>query len=116
MNKGQGFFFLILCLLATACSKKVITPVTTTAPKTILNIEEIDFDYFQGKARMILRDEYALAPEWSDRAIDLAERLDDDEALVHVVGSLDSSDANRLVVRAIAGAIDDGARSGSHVA
>src|SRR5688572_22176107 len=56
MNKGPGFFFIILCLLATACSKKVITPVTTTAPKTILNIEEIDFDYFQGKARMILRD------------------------------------------------------------
>ena len=56
MNKGPGFFFIILCLLAAACSKKVITPVTTTAPKTILNIEEIDFDYFQGKARMILRD------------------------------------------------------------
>src|SRR5688572_21289106 len=56
MNKGPGFFFIILCLLATACSKKVITPVTTTAPKTILNIEEIDFDYFQGKARMVLRD------------------------------------------------------------
>ena len=33
----------------------------------------------------ILRDEYALAPEWSDRAIDLAERLGDDEALVHAL-------------------------------
>ena len=55
MNKGQGFFFIILCLLATACSKKVTTPLSTT-PKTVLNIEEIDFDYFQGKARMILRD------------------------------------------------------------
>lgn len=55
MNKGQGFFFIILCLLATACSKKVITPVVT-GPKNALNIEEIDFDYFQGKARMILRD------------------------------------------------------------
>lgn len=55
MNKGPGFFFVLLCLVATACSKKVISPVSTT-PKPILNIEEIDFDYFQGKARMILRD------------------------------------------------------------
>ena len=55
MNKGPGFFFIILCVLATACSKKVVTPVSTT-PKSVLNIEEIDFDYFQGKARMILRD------------------------------------------------------------
>src|SRR5690349_216487 len=55
MNKSQGFFFIILCLLAAACSKKVATPLSTT-PKTVLNIEEIDFDYFQGKARMILRD------------------------------------------------------------
>jgi hypothetical protein len=55
MNKGPGFFFMILCVLASACSKKVITPLSTT-PKSILNIEEIDFEYFQGKARMILRD------------------------------------------------------------
>lgn len=56
MNKGQGFFFVILCLLVlTACSKKAVTPFATT-PKKSLNIEEIDFDYFQGKARMILRD------------------------------------------------------------
>ena len=56
MNKGPGFFFIILCLLATACSKKVLSPVAATPPKTALNIEEIDFDYFQGKARMVLRD------------------------------------------------------------
>lgn len=56
MNRGPGFFFIILCLLATACSKKVITPVISAVPKTAMNIEEIDFDYFQGKARMILRD------------------------------------------------------------
>lgn len=55
MNKGPGFFIIILCILASACSKKVVAPVST-APKTILNIEEIDFDFFQGKARMILRD------------------------------------------------------------
>jgi DNA-binding CsgD family transcriptional regulator len=33
----------------------------------------------------ILRDEYALAPEWGDRAIALAERLGDNEALVHAL-------------------------------
>ena len=55
MNKGPGFFFVILCVLASACSKKVTTALSTT-PKTALNIEEIDFDYFQGKARMVLRD------------------------------------------------------------
>jgi hypothetical protein len=55
MNKSPGFFFVLLCLLAAGCSKKVVTPISTT-PKSVLNIEEIDFDYFQGKARMILRD------------------------------------------------------------
>jgi hypothetical protein len=56
MNKSQGFFFIILCMLVfTACSKKSFSP-TAVSPKTALNIEEIDFDYFQGKARMILRD------------------------------------------------------------
>lgn len=44
-----------LIVLATGCSKKVTAPTIST-PKTTLNIEEIDFDYFQGKARMILRD------------------------------------------------------------
>ena len=56
MNKGPGFFFIILCVLASACSKKVVTTPVSVTPKSVLNIEEIDFDYFQGKARMILRD------------------------------------------------------------
>ena len=56
MSKGLGFFIISLCILATACSKKVVTPIATVPPKTTLNIEEIDFDYFQGKARMVLRD------------------------------------------------------------
>jgi hypothetical protein len=56
MNKGPGFFFMLLCLVAAAgCSKKVITTLSTT-PKSVLSIEEIDFEYLQGKARMILRD------------------------------------------------------------
>lgn len=55
MNKSPGFFFLVVVLVATACSKKTISSLSTE-PKTALNIEEIDFDYFQGKARMVLRD------------------------------------------------------------
>jgi hypothetical protein len=54
MNKSLRFC-LILLTVATACSKKVVAPLVTT-PKTTLNVEEIDFEYFQGKARMILRD------------------------------------------------------------
>lgn len=46
---------MLLCLLTTGCARKVYTPLSTT-PKAVLNIEEIDFDYFQGKARMVLRD------------------------------------------------------------
>lgn len=55
MNKSQGFLFIALCIITAACSRKVVTPTVTT-PRTTLNIEEIDFDYFQGKARMVLRD------------------------------------------------------------
>lgn len=47
--------FIALCIITAACSRKVVTPTVTT-PRTTLNIEEIDFDYFQGKARMVLRD------------------------------------------------------------
>lgn len=55
MNKSLWFLAVTLIVLATGCSKKVTAPTIST-PKTTLNIEEIDFDYFQGKARMILRD------------------------------------------------------------
>lgn len=55
MNKGLGYCLIILALLAISCSKKITTPPDVT-PKTVLNIEEIDFEYFEGKARMILRD------------------------------------------------------------
>ncbi|HEX8041674.1 MAG TPA: DUF4292 domain-containing protein [Chryseosolibacter sp.] len=55
MNKSQASILIMLSLVIGACSKKVVAPLVTT-PKTALNIEEIDFDYFQGKARMVLRD------------------------------------------------------------
>lgn len=46
-----------LTFLAMSCSKKITSPaISVTPPKPTLNVEEIDFDYMQGKARMILRD------------------------------------------------------------
>ena len=47
-----------LSILTMACSKKIITTTTptTTPSRPTLAIEEIDFEYFQGKARMVLRD------------------------------------------------------------
>ena len=56
MSKGRGFLIITFCILASACSKKIVVTPTATAPQATLNIEEIDFGYFQGKARMILRD------------------------------------------------------------
>jgi hypothetical protein len=56
MNKSLGFFIIGALLLATACSKKTVTPVLPTPPGTALNVQELDFENFQGKARMILRD------------------------------------------------------------
>ena len=46
-----------LSITMVACSKKVVSTVTpTTTPRPSLNIDEIDFEYFHGKARMVLRD------------------------------------------------------------
>jgi len=56
MNKSIRFLLLALPIFFTGCSKKVVTPLTTKSPTAVLNIEEINFEYFQGKARMILRD------------------------------------------------------------
>jgi hypothetical protein len=44
-----------LTLLLFACSKKVVAPVTAI-PSSTLAIEEIDFEYLHGKARMVLKD------------------------------------------------------------
>jgi hypothetical protein len=59
MNSIFRLFLFVSPLFFLACSKKVVTTTTPTigTPRPVLNIEEIDFDYFQGKARMILRDE-----------------------------------------------------------
>src|SRR5687768_9393762 len=55
MNRSALYMLLLLAFISGACSKKSIS-TTTGNPKTTLNIEEIDFEYFHGKARMILRD------------------------------------------------------------
>lgn len=55
MNKSLWFLLIGTAMLATSCSRKISLPILTE-PKTALNIEEISFENFQGKARMILRD------------------------------------------------------------
>ncbi len=48
-------FLLISVLAVISCSKKVV-PTLPTPPPTI-EIQEIDFDYFHGKARMVFKDD-----------------------------------------------------------
>ena len=57
MNKVLSLLLYCLPLLMAGCSKKV-TPIATPlgVPRPDLAIEEVDFTYFQGKARMVLRD------------------------------------------------------------
>lgn len=50
----RSLTLLAAILFLFACSKKII-PVNTAPPT--LEIEQIDFDFFQGKARMVFRDE-----------------------------------------------------------
>jgi len=46
-----------ISLITLSCSKKVVSPtLPVSAPKPTLNVEETDFTYMDGKARMILRD------------------------------------------------------------
>jgi hypothetical protein len=58
MNNIRRFFFVAVCVVAiSACAKKTTpTSVTTSPPKLNLAVDEIDFEYLQGKARMILKD------------------------------------------------------------
>lgn len=58
MNRLTIVFLLVSVSLITSCSKKLQStlPTTPSTPNTNLTIESIDFEYFHGKARMILRD------------------------------------------------------------
>lgn len=54
MNKRILLWILVAPFFFLSCSKKVITVPTT--PKETLKIQEIEFDYLQGKSKMTLRD------------------------------------------------------------
>lgn len=58
MNRFLSIAVLFICTsFLFSCSRKVAAPVATEPePTRELHIEGIDFGYFQGKARMILRD------------------------------------------------------------
>jgi hypothetical protein len=59
MNKCLRTFYplLLIIFLLFSCSKKITAPIAATPPvKPVLNVEDIQFEYFHGKARMVLRD------------------------------------------------------------
>ncbi len=56
MNNRICLVLLIFSFVGVSCSKKIIAPAVTTPSAVTLSVEEIDFEYLHGKARMILRD------------------------------------------------------------
>ncbi len=57
MNNRARLILLSLTLLVFACSKKVApTTASVLIPSSSLAIEQIDFEYLHGKARMVLKD------------------------------------------------------------
>jgi len=54
--KYPALIIIAFTLLLPACSKKVL-PTAVTPPSPTLEIQEIDFEYFHGKARMVFRDD-----------------------------------------------------------
>lgn len=61
MNNALRLTLLLIVLVFAGCSKKttavtVAKPTTTIVPNDSLSIEEIDFEYLHGKARMVLKD------------------------------------------------------------
>jgi hypothetical protein len=55
MNNRAHLWFIAFSVLLASCSKKTV-PFSGGYPKEALAIEEIDFEYFHGKARMVLKD------------------------------------------------------------
>lgn len=59
MNKNllSPYLFLLLVFTFFSCSKKITPTATVPTPaKPVLNVQDIQFEYFHGKARMVLRD------------------------------------------------------------
>ncbi len=55
MQKNLFFIFITLVLATQSCSKKVIP--TLPPPPTSIDIEQIDFGYMHGKARLVFQDD-----------------------------------------------------------
>ena len=53
--KYQALVFCAITVLLLSCSKKIVP--TIPPPPPTLEIQEIDFEYFHGKARMVFRDD-----------------------------------------------------------
>jgi hypothetical protein len=58
MNNTSRLLFIVLICIAFGCSKKIsgTTQASNSIPSTSLAIEEINFEYLHGKARMVLKD------------------------------------------------------------
>ncbi len=56
MNSRKSFFLLVFALMTFACSKKVVQTTAIPIASSALAIEQIDFEYLHGKARMVLKD------------------------------------------------------------
>ena len=55
-NRAQWLLLILSIFIFSACSKKIIAPVKPSIRSASLAIEEIDFEYLHGKARLALRD------------------------------------------------------------
>ena len=56
LRNGRLIGIIGVALMLQGCSKKVVTPTFDMEPSKRLSIQEIDFEYFQGKARLNFRD------------------------------------------------------------
>lgn len=57
MHRRATLLLTVLAVLTQACSKKLHAPTFDIEPAKSLNIQEIDFEYFQGKSRLNFRDD-----------------------------------------------------------
>jgi hypothetical protein len=58
MNNRVKLLLVAIPIILASCSKKALPPIIPFTPisSSTVAIEEIDFDYLHGKARMILKD------------------------------------------------------------
>lgn len=56
MTRNSALLLFVCLTFLAGCSKKITAPDIKPAPSGSLIIQEIDFEYFHGKARMMLKD------------------------------------------------------------